>query len=204
MPRMVDRINSLPFKVSSFESFKSSPLLVQRYVSTIVSAKESTIGNVFWTIVSPIIWFFEWLGSKLAPTTKELELFEKLLEGAFWGGAAYFYKRSMGEERLRAVVASCEDLCKRLREKWFPNIEKILFMRRNLVKIKMRAYAALGEENKVKISRQELKDTGIEVSNEIEQQTHYLLVATKPKFRFVLRVVNRLVQLSFKAVSKFF
>ena len=199
---MLDPINSQSKVALRYEPLKSSLLLEERYCSTLASSQESTIGNAFWMLVSPIVWILDWLGSKLTLTTEELEMFEKLLEGAFWGGAAFFYKREMGEARLREVVASCEELYAKLGKKWFPNVEGILFMRGNLIKIKMRAYAALGEEDKVKTSLQELKDIGIEVPNEVELQAQYLLAATQPKFRFVLGICNRLAQLGFKIVSK--
>ena len=200
---MVNRIYSEPTAASSCKPLEYAQLPQHHYRSTIVSAKEVKSQSFFWTLLTPIIWFFEWLESKLTLTTEELEMFEDLLEGAFWGGAAFFYKREIGETRLREVVAACEELYKKLGKKWFPNIEGIFFMRGNLIKIKMRAYAALGEKDKVKTSLQELKDIGVEVADDVKLQTQYLLAATKPGFRVLLSICNGLVQAGFKVVSLF-
>lgn len=149
--------------------------------------------------------FFRWLFNsllslwnevicKISLSTDELELFEELLEGAFWGGAVYFYDQNTGIKQLEKVIDDCTCLYKKLSDKWFPDIEGILFMRMSLLKIKMRALAALGQKEKANECVELVKTLGYSLPEEVEAQTEMLLMASQPKYQKFLWAINKITQ----------
>lgn len=155
----------------------------------------------------PVIAVFNWIIGiwcsildRIALSTDELELFEELLEGAFWGGALYFYDLKTGKTTLQKVVHDCGKLYDKLTKKWFPNVEGILFMRISLLKIKMRAHAALDQKNETDACRKLIESLGFSVPETVETQNAILLTVSQTRYRRFLHTVNWCV----KSCAKFF
>lgn len=138
---------------------------------------------------------FAWLRSKMILTTEEFEIFEELLEGAFWGGATLLYDVSKGEHKILEVGRQCDDLYRRLSLKWFPNVEGILFLRQNLLKIRMRIDATFGDQKKVEKVQKEFRDIGGEMPETMEIQIKILSLLSRRVVRFFIRILNLFVKL---------
>ncbi len=174
-----------------FEPSKGS-FPTRLHSSTLCSMKKASCLSLIDWIFFPVTAVFNWILSRISLTTEELEVFEKLLESAFWGGGAFFYDRSIGEKRLREVVQSCDRLYESLSNKWFPNIEGILFLRVNLVKIKIRVHAALGEKGQVDYCRKLMSQLGEKLPEDIKDQVEYLTVVTG--YSILIKMCNLFVK----------
>ncbi len=144
-----------------------------------------------------------WVRDRTSLATEELEIFEKLIEGTFWGGAACLYDLSIGEVKLKQVDEACDMLYKILSDKWFPNIEGILFLRQNLLKIQMRVCAALGKDAKVDAAQKLFKTIGGKIPPDIVLQMGILKLIAKPIVRFFIRIVNFFVKITVKLLLFF-
>lgn len=204
-------INPIGFKDKLPPTREKTPPLpnsfsnVSTFTSCKIEQKESL--SFFQWLFYPLITLFNWIISiwcraldRIALSTYELELFEELLEGAFWGGALYFYELDTGKKTLEKVIQDCGELYDKLTKKWFPNVEGILFMRISLLKIKMRAHASLDQKSEVENCKKLINSLGFTVPEPVELQTEILLTVSQSRYRKFIRTVNYCV----KACAKFF
>jgi len=194
---MIDPINMQTISNFPCPEIKQMTSQERHHSSLYSQKKEGCCLSFFAWVFAPIIWVFApiiWvcntIHDKITLTTEELEIFEKLLEGAFLGGATYLYTRSGGEEKLKKVLSRCDHLYKELGKKWFPNIEGIFFMRVAILKIKVRVSAALGEEEKMQQCRNLLHSLKIPIPDDVEMQIEALLLSRKRPYCYILSGIN--------------
>ena len=105
----------------------------------------------------------------------------------------------MGIKHLQEVVKSCDTLYERLCQKWTRNLGAVRLLMRNVVKVKMRIHAALGDLDKIAECRQELRRLGCDSDPAIEKQIEHLLIAHQ--YPSLIRVCNWVVKAGFFASS---
>lgn|GEM_PF-2714030 len=162
--------------------------------STIASKEEGGCISFLSWVFSPIMNALDAIFYRVSPSLKEYELFEEILEGSFQGAAFYLYDQKVGEEQVREVLAKCEELYTKLCDKWFPNIEGILFMRVALLKVKLRILAALGEEKKVLECEEILNELGVVVGEDVKFQAQLLSLLKKRPYRYFISAENSVVK----------
>jgi len=194
-----DSIFSSPLKI--YESSISSAATAHLFSEKIFLLGK-WIGQQISTIYFKVLEFCQWIISRIIPTNKELKMLEQLLEDSILGGGLLLYDRKRGEEKLNQVMKNCEELYQKISEKWFPNLEEILFLRRNLIKVMMRISAALGREKEVVKYQSNLRSIGGEISEEIEDQVQLFLQAAKPRHHLLVRMMNYLTQIFLKFILK--
>lgn len=208
IPPIHTQLSTLP----PLETLGAPCVSQERYASTLSSMECSS------TLCFPcrmVQRFFSWIGSwiahwynaimeRVAPSTKELEIFQELLEGAFRGAALLLYDRNEGLKIISGVAQKCHHLYGLLGKKWFPKIEGIHFLRINLMRIALRCHAALGHHTELDTCKKELSVLGGEISDHLEKQIHYFSYISKQEWKpqTAMKVINFLTQSTANLLSK--
>ena len=180
-------------ELSSIESLSLAKVVRQKFCM------------IFGTIFSFLGRFVDWIVSKFALSDKEQDAFRDIIENLAKGALLLAYQRSLGEAQLLKVIESCDDMYKICQKKLIPSIRGIRFVKQNLVAIKLRCYAALGDKKEVKNCKKILQSLGIKNHESLDKEVkHALAIMNKKKLksRALVKGLNVLVQGLYYIFSK--
>jgi len=189
---------------SIIRMLKNPPLDNHSSLSTYELKKTSFIwrvGSYFFSFFTRII---SWFVGKVAPTQYELELIQDLKDEVE-NVLIFLLDRAKGQEQLKKVIVSCDNLYKTLEKKWLAQTERAIFLRGNLLIIKLGAYIILGDLQKVDECQKNLSRHGIIINKKYQKFLALVLDYTCPSKENEERIalINTLSKLGLEIIEKY-